>query len=626
MGTIAAPRSPHRDGQGDGHLLAFAALFLAALILNLRLAGWSPIVWVDTVADEGEVQRCLVGDSCTLLGVSTSVSGQRHAVGWLAWRTLLAWSGLDLDGVHLVLQVANALSLVLVFYVGTRLGGPLSGAVAAWILMSGVTTMARAVALYNTVPLLSLGAVLCLACIAVVLRPGVPSVTLAALVAAVLTNVHLACVLAGGSVVWAALTASRSRFALATYAVFVFAGANLALAPETWLHNIESLLHGPTGHPPGTATSWVNPTRNWMLFGVAAWVLSFVRSDPQARAYRRHCQGALAVIVPVLIPFLVAPLVGLNAEPKYLYHANAATAVAAALPIGLVADRVLRALAPSWSATIERLLPVVVALLLLLPSDRVFTAAQERTPTVDDLATVTKILADHGWDLSRMLRDLKSPHEAAVLTSLPLALPPTSTAGAPEAPDTTAVLLSLPSDAVPETLPRGWHVIRHQGQVVVMLVIMPSRIDSRELELCVRPAGAPDEICETTSWRIEDGRVFIPGMPPPGQAWRGTISITLAIRDTPFESEIVMPRLLSGCAGRIVSPTSATLHVESDGRRALIPAGGRSDIPPAPLKMEWNVGSNECGVLSYHALIPFFVEGEVSTVRVLDAVLQESVR
>src|SRR6185369_9678856 len=193
------------------------ALFVASLLASLRLAGWSPIVWIDTFNDEQEVQRCLVDDSCTLTGMSTSVPGQAHAVTWLELRSLLAWLGVGLDGAHLAIQISNALAVVLVFHLATTLAGPVAGTFAAWLTMDHVEQFARATALYNTSPMLFFGAVLVLACTAAVARPGVASVALVALVAAVMANIHISCAMAGASIVWVALLAPRRRLLLAAF-------------------------------------------------------------------------------------------------------------------------------------------------------------------------------------------------------------------------------------------------------------------------------------------------------------------------------------------------------------------------------------------------------------------------
>src|SRR5437867_2065664 len=90
-----------------------AALFIGALAADLQLAGTSPIAWLDTFRDENEVRQCLVSNSCTLVGMSTSIPGLVAGVAWLELRTLLEWLGVGLDGAHLLMQFLNALAVVL---------------------------------------------------------------------------------------------------------------------------------------------------------------------------------------------------------------------------------------------------------------------------------------------------------------------------------------------------------------------------------------------------------------------------------------------------------------------------------------------------------------------------------
>ncbi|MDX2170647.1 MAG: hypothetical protein SF182_26480, partial [Deltaproteobacteria bacterium] len=183
------------------HGAALVALCAAAWVVMLRLGGGSPIIWIDTFNDEREVRQCLGQNSCTLTGVTTSIPGLTHAVAWLQLRTVLAGFGVGLDGAHRAVQLLAALGAALLFHLAVRLGGGLAGAAAVWLYLDRIDAMLRASALYNSSLLLFLGAVLLLACVAVVERPGAGRVTLAALVAALLANVQLACVLSGASVV-----------------------------------------------------------------------------------------------------------------------------------------------------------------------------------------------------------------------------------------------------------------------------------------------------------------------------------------------------------------------------------------------------------------------------------------
>lgn len=605
--------------------LASSALFVAALLANLRLGGTSPIVWIDTFNDEHEVRRCLADDSCTLTGVSTSVPGQAHAVAWLELRTLLAWLGVGIDGAHLTMLVSNALAVVLVFYLGVRLGNVCAGTFAAWLLMDRLDAFARMTALYNTSPLLFLGTVLLLACTAVIVRPNLVSVTLAALVAALMANVHLACAMTGASVVWVALLAPRRRFALAAFGALVFVLGTFAMAPPTWLHNISSLLQdrGARGHLVAVNVAY-NPMMNWALLAVGAWIASFALRTDAAAAYRRQVQGALAVLVPSLAVFLIAPRYGFNAEAKYIFHLKAACALAAALPLAAVAQRLL-------PLRMQQALPFVLAVVLAVSGDygaraRV-TAADERTPTVADVAAVAHLLqSEQQWTGEEILRNLKTPEGITFLSGLRYALPPTlHPVGAPGHRERGAIFLTLDPAVLPEPMPPSWRIVRRTRQSVVVLVLMRSRIDWRELLVCIQPADGSPQRCDRRSWQPEH-ELFVAHLPPGGAGWQGKLRLSLALHPTAagFVDEIFMPRMPFVCGGRVVSTPAGT--ISADQRHASITTPAIDQATPAIVTLEWQIGAPECHDLAYDGMVPFFVEGDAGTVSTVAAVLRRQER
>lgn len=618
---------------------ALVAIFIAALVANLRVAGTSPIVWVDTFNDENEVQRCLVHDSCTKTGVSTSVPGQVHAVAWLELRTLLAWFGIGLDGAHLAVQLLNALATVLVFHLATQLGGALAGAASVWIFMDRIDALLRVTALHNSSALLFLGAVFVLACTAAVERPGFAAVALAALVAAVMANVHLACVLTGASVLWVALLAPRRRLLLAVFGAALFGLATVALAPPTWLHNLTSLLQHPAGHPNLPASAPNNPTLLWSLFAVCAWLASAVIRAPAWIDYRRRAQGAMAVMVPFLAAFLIAPRFGLYAEPKYMLHLKAACAIAAVLPLALVVETALRAVSRRLLPTVESAVPFVLAALIVLPGSlRVsasgFSSDDEQTPTVDDVTTAAHILrGEYGWDVAHVLERLKTPHGVTVLIGMRQALEaaaasrPEGGTGAPptDAPD-NAIMMMIGAQDVPDPVPSNWRVVRRAEHAATVLVLAESPLDWRTFGLCVRPAHDSEWKCTETGWRFDAaGRIFVPDMPPPGLGWRGTIRMSVPLRPTaPGDSAaIFMPRRFSICGGRIAAQPGDAVRVDADGRRATVETRPDRTVP-SRITLEWEIGSPQCEVSAYDSVVPFIVEGNAESVRLVESILRKN--
>ncbi len=608
-----------------------AALFISAFIVNHRAAGSSPIAWFDTFNDEEEVQHCLTSNSCTAMGVGTSIHGQVHAVAWLELRTLLAWLGLGFDGAHLVLQILNATAAVLIFCLATRLGGPLAGAAAVWIATVGVgATEIRFTALYNTIPLPFLGAVFVLACTAAVERPGVVSLGLSALVGAVMANVHLACVLTGASVLWVALLAPRRRFFLTVFAALLFAAATLVVAPPCWLNDLASLLHHQgSGGSTGVRRLQGAEFLRWGAFAVGAWLASLFGRAPALMEYRHRSQGALAVLVPFLAAFVVAPYFGLDAGAKYLAHVRAACAIAAALPLALVAEAALQPQSRRrLRLLLDRAVPIVLASLMVVLKPQAGTADEEGPPTMADLTAVASTLRhERGWNLTTTFERLKAPHGMVVLTGLRyLGGATDADAASPVSEDseTSALLISLRADELPQPLPSNWKIVRRSRRMAVVLVHTQSRIDWSAFTACVRPANDPARVCAETGFRFAgaESHFGLPGMPTAVMRSRDTLTLRLHVRPagSNFTDEVFLPRLPDVCGGRIASDSEGALHVAADRRHATLSPGQPS---PSTIELEWDILSPECDGTAYDGLPPFFVEADTADAELLEAILRK---
>ena len=605
-------------------------MFVAGMVGYLRYAGTSPIAWTDTLSDEHTVQRCLVENACTLEGMGTSIPGLVHGVGWLEVRTLLARLGLDVNGVHLLMQVLNALMVLLTFHVAKQLAGPLAGSLAVAIL--GVTYV-RFTALYNTSPLPFLGAVFVLACTAAVERPGVPAVVLAALVAAVMANIHMACVVTGVSVVWVALLAPRRRFALAGLGAVSFALATFLVAPPGWLHNLASVLQPHDANAPAARAMPV-PYGDlyWMQVASVAWVASFAGRDPVWVTYRRQCSGALAVLIPFLAAFSLAAHLGVDPRTKYLAHLKPAGAIAVAVPIALLARaRCRNALSRRILRSLEQILPFVAALMVAVPAPSAFLADDERTPTMRDLAAVGRMLhSERGWNMPAIFERLKTPQSALVFTAIQR-FGSVPSGPMPAAADlaTTALLLRLGADVLPQPVPPNWRVVRRSTRAATVMVFMPStRIDWSTFQICTQPADAVAPACSEGSMRLDATApiVIAPGMPSPIQRRRGTLTLQVPLRPPAPESveAIFMPRMRDVCGGYIVSPTAPGLDVSADRRHAILSAPPAGATPPATLALQWHILAPECDGTSYDGLPPFFVEGDRDSVRFLEGIIERA--
>jgi hypothetical protein len=586
-------------------------LFIVALMANRRLAGPSPIIWTDTFNDEEQVQACL-HDECPLTGMGSSVPGLSAGVVWLELRTALCWAGLDLDGAHLVLETLNALAVVLVFHLTTQLGGAVAGGIAVWLFLDHLGDLLPFAALHNVNLLVFLGAVLALACTAVVARPGAASVALAALVAAISADVHLACLACGASVVWVALAAPRRDVALALFGATVFVVATVLIAPPMWIENVRTLIEHPSGH--ATSEPAVRDVRTalWLAFGVAAWLIAGLRRD--GPAFRRRALGPVAVVGPGLALFMLAPHIGINPYGKYLVHLKAAGAVAAALPIAAVLGAIVRRATSRrvWQR-LEELAPVALAIVIAVPGGLGVGPRNDANdldePTVADLRRLAGMLHDeHGWDAPHVVERMKSPDGSVVNGLLRIgdlaALPPV----APDL-DHDAVLLTFRSADLPAPLPPNWSILHRAPRRTAVLILVPSRIDWDEIGTCVRPVGVTEWSCRTERSRLDPvAGATLPGMPPHGTGWQGTLRLSFALHPA-TDTEILIPRRSTVCQGRIVSvPPGSTLA--EDGRRAVIAPVTATDH--AAIVLEWEIGSPAC-LTAYDGLPPFFVAADTAT-------------
>lgn len=608
------------------HAAAVAALFVGALLANLRANGTSPIAWSDTFNDEFAVQRCVAGDGCTLVGVGTSIAGLFHAVGWLQWRSFLAWLGLGLDGVHIVLQLLNALAIALLFDLATQLGGRLAGTIAVWLMVFSIGTLSvQHAALYNSTPLLFLGTILLIACTAVVEHPSLPTVALAALVAAVLANVHAACIVAGASVVWAALLAPTRRWYLAAFGVVLFVCATVIIGPPGWMRNVARLVqHAESASSARGVAHQAYALIVWSFFGVGAWAASWRAGGAGSLQLRRRSQGALAVLVPMLSAFLIAPMFDIDASAKYLAHVAAAAALVAALPLARLLRslrrRMERARDRVWEKlpTAERALPFVLAVLMPFTA----TATDRETPRCGDLAAATRILRQRGWSMQHLTDSLKTPRGMTVLTGIQQLDAVDDVAGGHAMENgENALLLTFATADLPEPLPPHWFILRRSGGVATVLIISRSQLDWSRFEICTSSAESPEPRCRDSGLRfVPDAFTFGAANMPTGGPWRGTLTVRVPLRSRPGEigEEIFMPRMGGVCGGVIASPSSDGVRITADRRRATL-----SDTRTATIDLEWQVGSPDCDDGSYDGLPPFVIAGDPTTVELIATILHK---
>jgi hypothetical protein len=606
-------------------ILAPLAVFVGALIAYRR-GGTSLMMWNDTFNDQALVNQCLHNDACTLVGVQTSIRGLFHAVAWLQLRTLADWVAVRGDGLVLAIQILNALAVMIVFQIAARTQSTLAGAVAALILVFAIGNLSVPLTGINNLSLLLfLGAVLTLACAAAVRLPGVVSIALASLVAAIMANVHVICIVMGVSVVAVALLARRRPVLLATTAALVFTSATLAIAAPSWQHNALILLQGSPGSQATAPATWPRTEIvSWGVLAVAAWPLSLIFGTPQWVRYRRNALAALAVVVPMLAVFLLAPLLGIHTDPKYLTPIRAACAVAAALPIGCLVQSLVEPLAPSAYRTIGSALPGVVAIVIAFGAS-LGIPRPERALTVTDLATVAQLLGERGWTERHVVRGFSTPERATALAGMLQLREHAETQDATADDRDTATLVILRDGGLPDPMPAQWRILRHSSGFATVLILGEAQLNWDAFDFCVPTSDGGAPRCDPVSWDGFNPRggqaAALPHMPPAGVRWQGAFRLRMHLLPTAPDTRgaIFMPRG-QVCGGRIASINGATADISADRRRATFV------VPPeqtdAQVELEWNVGSAECDAWHYDGLPPFVVEGDAREVDQLEAMLR----
>ncbi len=623
---------------------SLAALAAAAMVVIHGWSGDSPALWMDTLNDEYEVLKCVIEHACTLVGQAASIKGVFVGGGWLAVRALFFRLGLDLDGVHLLLQGLDALGVAVVALAGIRLGGRALGAAAAFVLVYELgEAAANRQAVYNTAPLAFLGAVFLLSCIAAVERPGFLPTVVTALLAAVMADFHVACASAGVTVVWVALLAPGRRVLRAAAAATVFAAAAFAITPLAWVENVRFLLHGVAGAgaaaphalvSPGAVALAVfrDPIARYSALGVGAWLVWALQ---RRGSLRRALDVPVAMVAPLLAAFVVALRHGVDdSGGKYLAHAKPAAALAlGVLVVALVSWVAAHALSLRWRAHSLRTLgvaapraarfaPWAAAIALLVTTRSGLRRETGRLPlfTMRDMSAIAHVLRDErGWSRARLLHHLKAIGQSTVVMALlDEARGPWPDPSRPEPPGgkgdddvTDAIALKLDVEELPVPLPPSWTVARRASSGVAVLVFTPSWIDWRRSELCGAMHG--ERRC------FHDGEPTGPGVDPGRMVLRVPLRTPPAAPTAP--SHLFMPRVDELCGGLVVAVPGPASHLDPDGRHAVLTGGDAGS-----LEIAWDLFTPACpDYLSY--LQPhFFVEAAAGDAAALEAVLRRRER
>jgi hypothetical protein len=603
-------------GETPGRLGALA-IFVGALFATHASAGWHALLWIDTVNDQRDVTRCLAGPACTSVGEATSVAGLFHAVAWLDFRTLVTSVGLPLDAVLWMAQLASALAATFAAWLACRAGGRLGALLAAIVAVLALPVMVKQSAVYNTLPLPFLGALVLAVAVEAIARPTTVATALLALLTALLANVHSACALAGISVVWVALLPPAGRWRRAALSGFIFVAATFAMAPGSWMANTHYVWTRLVGsHASGAHALEVRPlagAADYFVLVMAGAVLAFVlrhRLGPRAAVLH----AAVALALPMLGAMLVAQIASsVPTQPKYLAHIVAPLAVMLAGPAGAVLQRV----APRRVLAAATFAPYAAAPLVAWLGQGHTTDVRELT--FHDLMPLPAELQKRGWTYGHVYRSLKSPDDAIILSSLDV-LAPSFPAGPAGDDPTNVYVLKVPDAALPASMPADWHVLSTSPGASTLMIFARTALDWSRFEAC-DVAAASGPTCQP-SGLTHDGHepcaYCVDGLPAHRSS--GTVELRLPFRPalTDRAWAVSMPRSWRVCGGKVDAVEGVPLARVSDGgRRATwTRPDGESR---GELRLVWEQGSERCPAGTYTGFPPFFLEGDESTVRQLEA-------
>lgn len=625
-------------------LLVFAGGFAFAL----RAGASEPSLTPDTVCEAQVVNQCLRGD-CHTAGIGSSVAGVVHGSAWNHLHILATWLGLSEGGFHVALHGLFGLAVLVLAAAGWSVGGPLVGALAA-VGMAVATADLNIVfgMIYNHRGVPFAGA-LTTALLVVSARSGrLLPLALAAVVAAIGTNMHLLCGTLGvgvGLVALATPGAWRTRLTRTAVAGLVFLATLLGTSPAAWWSNLR-LLQGGLGAGASQAHPVVAGASLWLVvFGVALVLALGVA----VRRLRVPVLVGLAVVVPKLVFFEVARRSGaMVGDDKYLVEAAPAVAliVAASLVAAIARLQELgRRLFGPWSrgrwsgaglpvsAALAGLALVVVP---VRPADRGIDGLP--LYSVDDAISLEQHLrVERGWNPVRILAGFRASSEVATATLLEyfaqrvpqtwrdaeqFPAPPSGSPG-------NVLALAVPVHRLAGHLPEGWRVLREVDGRALLVIEAHDWLDWTRFRFCVSSDGAP-ESCVETGFGHENrvNSEFPPrlvGLPYVGnsQLGRTVVRVTFTVRlpPAPVERVLLAPHLQWRCGGRFVAVDAGASRLEADGRRVVLRAAG-PEPATGTVSAEWRLGSDDC-LWVVNGFAPWLLESRPEDLDRLVALLPE---
>lgn len=618
------------------------AFVVAGLFLAWRQGGDSPVVWYDTLVDQGLVVSCAQRDACVFEGVGASVAGPKVGAGWHLIRYLMHSVGVSPTGVHRGLNVLEGLvvpvTAVAGWYAGGTGAGALAGLAAAAVLGSGDV---HHPVVYNSRPASFIGAVFLLLAVVAVERRRIVLLMMAAAVAGVATDFHPVNGFLGVSAVALSLLFPGRRLHALALATVSFAVVTFLGSPWMWTQNILLLIGGWT---PVQSTFYVmagatyTGTALLAAIAIAAGLVQVPRFLSGERD-RAIWVAVIVVILPLFLVFVWAAQTGtVENSRKYLI----VLASPIAMVLGWSAWRLIQAVyalacrflgtggLPAKAGRIAGWVfcgTCVLAVAALPVEDPL-----EEPPvimdrlTVRDIELVSRYLAGPGgWGADRAYRSIIGPRDRDALVAMRLLAPLPEEGVLDHEPPSTRVLLKARDSRLPKTLPATWTVLDRDRGRSLLLIPLDGWIDRSRFEACYAPAAAGTggakclDVKFAPEVRHEGGAPA--GMNPVAAGNPTTVSMRFPIKvsGAPGVHEILMPRLPLQCSGRIVAVEGLQAEISEDGLRARMESISGNES--GEVLLAWDAAGPDCIGWAFSGFPPFFIEGVPSDTRALESLL-----
>lgn len=611
-------------------LVEFLLICAGAFLVIYRASGHSPVVLYDTAAEESFVQWCLQKDLCPLYGGPTNLAGFWQGGAWIYLRTFFSWLGLTPGGVHLLVQVLDALAVGLVAVCGallhSRLAGIIAAAVAVWMLpQSGFI-----IGLHNSRFMFFPAAVCTLLCLVAARSRKTLPMCLAAAAAAVVSNAHAACLPLVFSV--ALVGALRPDRRLAAFLLWggVAALATFLISPGVWSYHLVSMFSPGTSVIQPAASFGLSVSFTEIIALMAALALA-ARSvlQPLPSTAVSCTRALLAVLLPgLLLLVLSGALVGIERNVTYFIFLIPAFSLALATA-GLWLFERLKPLAGQPAETVaaaaQTIAPYALGLALIAGGVWGDHSTEPRL-LFEDLEELQQQLDSMNWDLDNQYRHVKHPLDVELLATLLAYAPMKSSPPDEEDARENLYVIKASTDRLPTDPSAGWRVSERSDGSALVTVRSPTWLDWKNFSACTAAQRPGEFDCVDSGLRYRPPDYLqlahsVPGLPHSSQTLHQPVRIRFPVRIPAGAGRhaLIMPELEFRCRGRVVAVPEGGSQIRPGGRSALLASG--EEPVEGTLVIEWIPGSGDCPEIGYGAFPPFFIEARPETAGQIERLL-----